>query len=789
MRIALIGADLEENLGLGILAAVAERAGWTPIIVPFNRARERAAVVERVLGLGVDAVGLGIQFQHRAHEHLRVARDLRARGYRGHVTAGGQFPTLAADEVLSRGHGVDSVVLYEAEETLPELLAAIASGTPLADVAGLALRTDDGAVVRTRPRPLVEDLDHVPFPMRYRAPARHLGVPFVPIMGSRGCWGRCTYCAITSFHREAHAESGGKKLRLRSPENVATEMAILSYRTGEPSIFCFHDDNFLLPRPEASLARVEAIRAKLDALGVGPVAMIGKCRPETLTPELARRLAELGVLRLYVGVENASADGAEHLGRGTQTAHVHDALEACRAAGIFVCYNLLVFEPWATLADVRTNLRFIREHAHHPVNFCRAEPYFGTPLHRTLERRGELGGSYLGWNYRIADDRAELLFRITSAAFRERNFAPDGVANRSMGVGYVAKVLETFHGDRAAGVARVRVMADLLTQAIVRETADFLERALELAETIDPKDHDRLERETVRLGLELAEADAERHAELDRFYADAEVIAERAKAPAPKRREVPRALRALFQAMSLGVGLSAVSACEQVSAVDPVPPPTDAGLDGGVDVGDAGGMDVVVVDPPPPDAAILDADVLDADSGDGPPIVDPPPPDAAILDADAPDVPPIVDPPPPDAAILDADAPDVPPIVDPAPEDASVRDAMGLLDRSAAPTRLAVIDRWTDSAPRRASRSRELALWDPPELVLEATRDGATIVVDVKTSALVSLKAEARGGIDGDGPTYRWTPADADDRLRVAARSRGGVAIASLGAKGRTTSG
>ena len=90
-------------------------------------------------------------------------------------------------------------------------------------------------------------------------------------------------------------------------------------------------------------------------------------------------------------------------------------------------------------------MRFIRDHADHPVNFCRAEPYFGTALHLDMVKAQHLGGSYLGYNYRIEDDRTELVYRICAAAFRERNFAPAGVANRYMGLGYAANVLTRFY--------------------------------------------------------------------------------------------------------------------------------------------------------------------------------------------------------------------------------------------------------------------------------------------------------------------------------------------------------
>ncbi|MCZ7685873.1 MAG: radical SAM protein [Sandaracinaceae bacterium] len=336
--------------------------------------------------------------------------------------------------------------------------------------------------MRTRPRRLSDDLDRYPFPIRYRRHGTHFGVPFVPILGSRGCWGSCKYCSITSVLRDARAYGGAKMLRHRSPENIAREMYALSQNAGGRAIFCFHDDNFLMPRERDSLERVRAIREAYDALGGGEIALIGKCRPDSVTPELMREIRALGVIRLYVGVENASQRGADHLGRRAQQACVADALEACRQAGIFVCYNLLLFEPDATLDDVRENVAFMRKNAQHPVNFCRAEPYVGTPLHADVAGRQALGGSYLGFNYRIEDDDTELLFRICSAAFRQRNFDAEGVANRNMGLGYSLKILEQFYEDRDGARVEIQRRTERATRTISLETAGFLADAIGIVE-------------------------------------------------------------------------------------------------------------------------------------------------------------------------------------------------------------------------------------------------------------------------------------------------------------------
>ena len=77
MRIHFVGADLEENLGIGVLAAVAEKHGHEAGIVPFNDVSETERVIERAVMGDPDIIGLSIQFQHRAPEFLRLSRRHR----------------------------------------------------------------------------------------------------------------------------------------------------------------------------------------------------------------------------------------------------------------------------------------------------------------------------------------------------------------------------------------------------------------------------------------------------------------------------------------------------------------------------------------------------------------------------------------------------------------------------------------------------------------------------------------------------------------------------------------
>jgi hypothetical protein len=357
------------------------------------------------------------------------------------------------------------------------------------------------------------------------------------------------------------------------------------------------------------------------------------------------------------------------------------ALEACSEAGIVPCYNLLIFEPETRLDDVAENIAFMRRFAEHPVNFCRAEPYLGTPLHRQLAQTGSLSGSFLGWDYRLADDRAELLFRISSAAFRERNFASDGVANRYMGLNYSCGVLDWFYRVGDIRKERLRERARELTKNISHDTAELLEQALDLASQLDPHDDDRIARETAHLGLRVAASDRVWHAALDAMMSDL-----RAFAAVGRRRETVRrrpagqvvraAQGAAFAGWlalwapgcnSGGLGLPHDGGHRDATAdymIADMLPPADGNT---------------VYDPlPSPDASIVYDPLPSPDASfyqqpDTTIIADPvPPPDGSIVydPPPPPDTGVVYDPPPPDAGRRDFG-----PVVDPLVQDAGRRDA------------------------------------------------------------------------------------------------------------------
>ncbi len=131
-------------------------------------------------------------------------------------------------------------------------------------------------------------------------------------------------------------------------------------------------------------------------------------------------------------------------------------------------------------------------------------------------------------------------------------------------------------------------------------------------------------------------------------------------------------------------------------------------------------------------------------------------------------------------------------VVDPPPPDAGIGGMGGMgaieivrdgrLASSDQPQRkLRLIDQWFDTSPKATVRTVDLPLFEPPKPSLSARREGDIVRVSLDVNGVpASTRWEAQGDVIGSGAEVCWRPSGACDRLRVAVRTRGGVAVISL---------
>jgi len=433
--VLLVGFQDQDNLGLRYLLSSARAAGFEGEIVTYTR--DPAPIVAMARRFQPDVVGLSLIFQYMAPDFARAVGALRESGCRAHITLGGHYPSFDPEEVLQRIPGADSLVRFEGELTLVELMQRLVDGEDWRDVEGIAWR--DGEAIRLNPlRPALDDLDLLPCPERTDIDYGGQDLPTASVLGSRGCPWDCSFCSIRPFYEA----QGGKLRRLRAPAAVVEEMRHLHVERGVRA-FLFQDDDFLATGRRAR-QWAEAIADGVIEAGLkGRISFKISCRADEVKYDTMARLVEAGLTHVYMGVENGDEQGLKNMNKMMQPHHPIEAGEVLRALGLSFDFGFMLLEPYSTVQSVRNNIAFLDRFVgdgYAVASFCRTLPYAGTPLKRQLEAEGRLLGTPFEPDYAFLDPRLDLFYDWLLLTFRERNFTNTGLAESLRSILFEARL-------------------------------------------------------------------------------------------------------------------------------------------------------------------------------------------------------------------------------------------------------------------------------------------------------------------------------------------------------------
>ncbi|HEY1879749.1 MAG TPA: radical SAM protein [Caulobacteraceae bacterium] len=403
--VALIGFQKMGNLGLGYLSAVLRGAGFTVEVIDIEAPPEE--IRARVLAKAPILVGFSLIFQFYIRRTAAMMADLRRAGVTAHFTMGGHYPTLSYAETLKAAPELDSIVRFEGETTLLELVEALSDGRDWRGLDGLVWRAPDGAAKANPPRALAHDLDALPFPDRDFAPMAILGRRIMPILASRGCARTCSFCSIHTFYRTAP----GKVVRLRRPSEVVREMRML--HDEGVSVFLFQDDDFPLFGPKWRAWAAE-LCDEIDNAGLAD-RIIWKlnCRADAVEPQLLARMRRSGLYLVYMGLESGTEEGLITLHKQITVEQNLRAVRVLKEIGLRFEFGFMLLDPSSTFDSVRGNIGFLRQIVGDgcaPATFCKMLPYDGTPIKDTLEAAGRLKGDVCAPDYDFLDARLDAFY-------------------------------------------------------------------------------------------------------------------------------------------------------------------------------------------------------------------------------------------------------------------------------------------------------------------------------------------------------------------------------------------
>jgi hopanoid biosynthesis associated radical SAM protein HpnJ len=309
---------------------------------------------------------------------LRVAEAFKDENPALKIGFVGAKVAVEPEDSLKASPAVDFVAREEFDFTIKEL----AEDRPWDGILGLSWRNAAGAAVHNPARPVLEDMDQLPFVTEvYKRDLRiedyfigYLKHPYVSLYTGRGCRSKCTFCLWPQT-------VGGHRYRVRSVGHVAEEIRLAKHYFPQMKELFFDDDTFTDDRP-----RAEAIARELGKLGIA-----WSCNAKANVPrETLKVMRDNGLRLLLVGYESGNQTILNNIKKGMRIDVARRFTKDCHELGITIHGTFILGLPGETKETIEETIRFAADINPHTIQVSLAAPYPGTYLHRQAVEEGWL---------------------------------------------------------------------------------------------------------------------------------------------------------------------------------------------------------------------------------------------------------------------------------------------------------------------------------------------------------------------------------------------------------------
>ncbi len=279
------------------------------------------------------------------------------------VIWGGTHPTLAPEDCLEH---CDVVCIGEGEGAMVDIAEAYSSGSSYEDIPNLCFKKD-GELKKNPLRPLVRDLDAMPFPLlgnenKYTIELGklHEGDIYLGssrpvsyfVIGCRGCPFNCDYCCISAF-RELF-KGLGDYVRKRSPENIVAEIEAAA-RVLDIKFIGYMDEVFGM---DPAWAR-EITALHKERVGLP---FLAKLHPNPCDEKLVADLTDAGMKLVVMGVQSGSdRSRRENYHRKTPNEKILELARSFHNHKVIPFYDFIFDNPYETVDDLQQTLKIALE--------------------------------------------------------------------------------------------------------------------------------------------------------------------------------------------------------------------------------------------------------------------------------------------------------------------------------------------------------------------------------------------------------------------------------------------
>lgn len=271
------------------------------------------------------------------------------------IVFGNVHSTFHPEDCL-KSEFVDYVIRGEGEITLLELVEALSGVRDFKSVLGLCFK-EDGSIIKNSMRPLISDLDILPFPDKdlYYDVMPYLNHGYTTMSG-RGCPYRCTFCDNNTSMRlyKDEVPKTQKWARRHSPEYVVEEILWAKKKYNIKHVR-FNDEDFSFDKNWLR----EFCPLYKEKVGIPYFAWV---YPNTIDDEIAKLLSESGCDAVEMGIQS----GAQHLRkdvlhRNTKNEQIVVAMNALRKNKIRTTVDIIIGLPTETKEDLDNTIKLLAD--------------------------------------------------------------------------------------------------------------------------------------------------------------------------------------------------------------------------------------------------------------------------------------------------------------------------------------------------------------------------------------------------------------------------------------------
>src|SRR5215468_5042509 len=281
-------------------------------------------------------------------------------------------------ESLEASRAIDFVARNEFDYTIKE----VAEGRDWSKIAGLSYRNADGIIVHNDDRPILENMDALPFvtPVYKRDLVienyfgGYLKHPYISFYTGRGCKSRCTFCLWPQT-------IAGHRYRVRSVGHVIEELEWARKAFPQVKEFFFDDDTLTDNVPRV----MELARA------IGKLGLVWSCNAKANVPrEALEVMKDNGLRLLLVGYESGNQKILHNIKKGMRVDVARRFTKDCHELGIVIHGTFILGLPGETKETIEETIKFATEINPHTIQVSLAAPYPGTFLYKQAVENGWL---------------------------------------------------------------------------------------------------------------------------------------------------------------------------------------------------------------------------------------------------------------------------------------------------------------------------------------------------------------------------------------------------------------